>query len=368
MALITHTRAQDLFERLCGGGREAVEELIRARESEELFLDFKRATKDGAGARLEDEDRNNLGKAISGFANSEGGVIVWGVDCREAKRTGDVAQAIVAIQDAKRFVSWLEGAVSGCTLPPHQGVRSVAVGVDEIGNGLAVTFVPKGEIAPFRSVGLKQYYIRSGSSFAPTPHDVLAGMFGRRPQPHIFESWTIGLTIVEEDQDKELKQWPLSKEDERVETSVQLLLTNAGPGIARDLFMTIDVSQRGGPNNALLLRPKWRRGGLFQAKRMPSRMSLICPPGVRVPPGAEVCPVEIIVLLKPPFTGELSVRGSVGAAETPPRALLLRASKAHQKKVYRLFDTARREGISAESVGDLWCELFPELGAGIKRQ
>ena len=35
----------------------------------------------------------NLSKAISGFGNSEGGVLVWGVDCSRDLEDGDVAKA-----------------------------------------------------------------------------------------------------------------------------------------------------------------------------------------------------------------------------------------------------------------------------------
>ena len=86
-------RAEDLFKRLSDGGETEIDRLIVDRQSEELFLDFKRSADDGRGNRLHDNDRTNLAKAISGFGNSEGGVIVWGVDCRNQDNRGDVARA-----------------------------------------------------------------------------------------------------------------------------------------------------------------------------------------------------------------------------------------------------------------------------------
>jgi hypothetical protein len=102
-------RAEDLFDRIRAGGVSAIEEIIEDRTSEELFLDFKRSGNCGKGKRLKDDDRNNLAKAISGFGNSEGGVVIWGVDCSRMKDGADVAQAKVPFEDPKRFVSWLEG-------------------------------------------------------------------------------------------------------------------------------------------------------------------------------------------------------------------------------------------------------------------
>jgi len=74
-------RAEDLFELIVARGEQAIDELIDARASEELFLDFKRSADNGSGRALHNSDRANLERAISGFGNSEGGVIVWGVDC-----------------------------------------------------------------------------------------------------------------------------------------------------------------------------------------------------------------------------------------------------------------------------------------------
>jgi predicted HTH transcriptional regulator len=79
--------------RIATAGEGAIDQLIADRQSEELFLDFKRSSDNGAGARLSDADRGNLAKAISGFGNSEGGVIIWGVDCRPNQVVGDVAAA-----------------------------------------------------------------------------------------------------------------------------------------------------------------------------------------------------------------------------------------------------------------------------------
>src|SRR6266436_455080 len=120
-------RAEDLFEKLSSGGEIAIDELIATRKAEELFLDFKRSADNGTSRRLHDTDNKNFGKAISGFGNAEGGVIVWGVDCSRGKDGADVASMKVPLKDAAGFASRLEGAVSRCTIPAHSGVRSFAI-------------------------------------------------------------------------------------------------------------------------------------------------------------------------------------------------------------------------------------------------
>ena len=112
-------RAEDIFQKIRSEGEAAIDQFIEDRDSEELFLDFKRSANNGDGKKLDSKDRENLAAAISGFGNSEGGVVVWGVDCSPDRDRADVAHTKVPIKDPQRFKSWIEGAVSGCTVPPH---------------------------------------------------------------------------------------------------------------------------------------------------------------------------------------------------------------------------------------------------------
>lgn len=146
-------RSEDLFRRLGDRGEEAINELIMDRQSEELFLDFKQSADKGEGQRLHDDDRRNLAKAISGFGNSEGGVIVWGVDCRSDPNIGDVPRCKMPIADPKRFKSWLEGAVSGCTVPPHPIVQHHAI-ESSSGRGFVTTYIAKSYYAPHQCIKL----------------------------------------------------------------------------------------------------------------------------------------------------------------------------------------------------------------------
>ena len=96
-------RGEDLFERVRNEGETAIESFIDTQQSEELFLDFKRSADNGSGNKLHNNDRQNLAKAISGFGNSEGGVIVWGIECSRDSKKGDVAYSKVLIQTLNGF-------------------------------------------------------------------------------------------------------------------------------------------------------------------------------------------------------------------------------------------------------------------------
>ena len=63
---------QNIKKRLKQEGEAAIDEFILNRQSEELYLDFKRSADNGRGPRvLHSNDRDNLVKAISRISNSK---------------------------------------------------------------------------------------------------------------------------------------------------------------------------------------------------------------------------------------------------------------------------------------------------------
>ncbi len=313
-------RCQEIYDRIISKGRTTIAEFVADREAEDLFLDFKRSSDDGTGKKLSNNDRKNLAKAISGFGNSEGGVVVWGVDCSLDKDGADVARTEVFINNPTRFASLLQGAVSGCTVPPHSGVENHVIEVDEE-RGFVITLIPKSNSAPHQMLPNKQYYIRAGSDFIPTPHDVLSGMFGRRPQPHVFHEFVLH---VPELVGNELK------------IVFELILHNEGPGIASDVFCTCLGQNLPGDNCQMKLelpdRTNW--SGTFEFGR---QVSLISAPGYRIPPGAKARPLIIDLSLIPPFEGVLNISGTVGSGESRRYEFIIERNAQEIQEQYELF-------------------------------
>lgn len=220
------TRAQDLFDRISTGGYAEIIRMVREAEPEELFLDYKRVRTEHPN-KLHDDDRNNFAKAVSGFGNSDGGLLIWGVDCHKSR--GDIPSAIIPIE-AKWFKTLLDGAVSGVTLPPHGGVESICV-FDPAGpggtRGIVVSHVPPGFDVPLYGVpsGARNYYMRAGSSFLPVPHGVLAGMFGRKPQAAITLDASVRIFDFES----------------MLSLTFSLFLNNSGRASAEDLYVVLHV-------------------------------------------------------------------------------------------------------------------------------
>lgn len=271
-------RAEDLFKRIQDDGVAEIDRLITERTSEELFLDFKRSADQGQGIRFHDHDRVNLRKAISGFANSEGGVVIWGVDCSRQANNGDVASNKQPLTNPARFVSWLEGAVSGCTVPPVVGVRSILIPIDD-NTGFAATYVPQSTHAPHQMTGESKYMIRAGSDFVPAPHGVVAGLFGKPPHPVVFPNYIIK---------------PITFLDEYAQASFTVVLVNNGQVVAEDLFVSLSTpnAPQSGQGIAIDANVDWPMASALGFDR-----SWICPREFRLAPSGliSIATVKLII-------------------------------------------------------------------------
>ena len=162
--------ANILFEQFKDGGIKLINQLIEEKWQEDLLLDFKTIERDSAPMGM--SDRKNLAIALSGFANSDGGVIVWGVDARsERPCEPDVAKHLCPIKKLKLFCSELQRNTPHLVAPGIVGVVHFLIPKTPTASdsGFVVTFVPKSEANTHMAMGKNQrrYYYRSGDSFLP---------------------------------------------------------------------------------------------------------------------------------------------------------------------------------------------------------
>lgn len=293
-------RAREIFLRLEARGESAIDDFIATRKSEELFLDFKQSADDGGGRYLHQNDLKSLGRAISGFSNSEGGVLLWGVVARTDEGGADVAVEKRPLADATGFASRIEDAVSKVTIPASIGVRSLAIARADR-SGFVATFIPKSPLAPHQVVPDGRYLIRAGSSFLPTPHGVLAGLFGRRPEPSVFHQFTVE---------------PAQAEGEGgLELLFGVSLVSEGPGIASEVYLTLT---RVAPRGRSLTRIKGHNEALFHRfAYLGVQETFMGLESMRLPPGSHVHVASVRVQLRKPFESHLVLRMKYGCSGSP---------------------------------------------------
>ncbi|MBR1648859.1 MAG: ATP-binding protein [Alphaproteobacteria bacterium] len=313
------SRAEDIFQKLIYFGEEAIDEFIVNLQSEELFLDFKRTDSSKKNANsLHKDDRRNLAKCISGFANSEGGVVVWGVECARNVEIGDVARAKVKVENVHRFLSWLENAISGCTIPSHNKVRNHIIAADENGNGFVATYIPKSELAPLMTTIGNTFYIRSGSNNVPAPYSVLAGMFGRRPQADIELLITDKKLEISENSDADIL-YPSSIDsppEKYMKIGFTIRAHNQSNVIARELYMSCTTSSDGGVYNKVRFL---NYNQMDTITGIEGQLNIITRPELRVPPRSTIKFADVEMIFSPYIDNDFLMDGVIGADGTAPR-------------------------------------------------
>lgn len=218
---------QELFESL---RLSDLEEWVRTRRQEDLHLDFKLLT---SSPEFKPEDKRNLATALSGFANSDGGLIVWGVDCRKGVDGVDGARELVPLKNVERVLSRLQSLTGDAVVPRLVNVRHRVIGERNGDSGFIVTLVCFSDAGPHMAkLGEDRYYKRSGESFYKMEHFDIAGMFGRRPTPSLNLA-LLATTGGTESNMGVRSAW--------AQASVRVV--NSGRGLAKFPFLRIRVSQ-----------------------------------------------------------------------------------------------------------------------------
>jgi len=339
-------RAEELFERIETEGETALDDLIIERKAEELFLDFKRSGNGGDSQHLHPDDKKNLAKSISGFGNSEGGVLVWGVTTSKNYSIGDVAEAKRPLQNAHRFVSLIEGAVSGCTVPPHMGVRSIPI-CDQAGSpGFVATLIPKSNHAPHQMLPDRHYYIRAGSSFSSTPHDVLAGMFGRRPQP-VLTHRVVPNKIVK------LR----TPEGDAVDVHCVFQIENASQVISSNIFASLfDKSFFLG--NCLVYFVESGKDTWEARRNLSGDLNVMSRENIRLAPDWPLDAFSIKLRIKGEISGKFCIQGNYGCAGNVPKKFKF---SCDGENIYQIFG----DHIGGEGRVDLTAEIKQSLAEKI---
>jgi len=180
------TAVEELERTFLRGQWAHLQQLVSARYPEDLHIDFKRKS-NPADIAWSREDRQNLSIALSGFANADGGIIVWGGDARPGADGIDCLQSLVPIVNIDRFAADLQSLSAQYASPGIPEVRTHKIDNPADGSGIAVTVIPQSDAAPHMAVGpgVHMYYQRVLDRFVPMEHFAIADMMGRRPQPRL---------------------------------------------------------------------------------------------------------------------------------------------------------------------------------------
>ena len=157
-----------LWEDLIADPANAVQSLITSKTHESLRLEFK--TKSDQSGDLNKDDKKNLGEALSGFSNSDGGILIFGI---ETKRDGEgeYASEFKPIYPLSALHSKIESLCSEYVSPSNITIEVTSV-ILQKDTGLIAIKIPRGDNRPYMSMAPnhQRYYKRTHDRFVPMEH------------------------------------------------------------------------------------------------------------------------------------------------------------------------------------------------------
>ena len=154
-------------------------------QTEDLHLDAKE------WPAREDDAQRVLAKALSGFSNADGGILVIGLEARSVnKGDPDIIQSLKPVADAMGVKSKIENLIGNLVEPPLPGIRVAEVmEVPGQPSGFVLDYIPPTEGLPVRSRKHSNFYMRVSAGTFPMEYFQLADLFGRRQRP-VLSLWS----------------------------------------------------------------------------------------------------------------------------------------------------------------------------------
>jgi len=176
------SRAEDLYQKIVGDNDPVamLSGMVDSHVAEEEYLEFKGGKIQGHEQKV----KTYWSEALSGFGNTEGGVLVWGVRANRITqhaggRAIDCAEKAEFVPRPFELVQLLKDVHLAATVPPLRGVECRSFPADASGARFVVSLVREGQDKPYRADydASKGYFQRVGDNFVPIPHSLLRSLF-----------------------------------------------------------------------------------------------------------------------------------------------------------------------------------------------
>lgn len=208
----------------------SLQELVRDREQENIHLEFKKKKRANT-PELDQSDSWQFSRALSGLANSDGGVLFWGIGTDGEERASD----LVPISGYRDFQARLKKSLLDAVQPMVDGVSIEAIpSLKHPDAGFVKCLIPSSDKSPHRGMlADREYYKRSTEGFYRLEHFDLEDMFGRRPIPRL----ELTTTLVQRGSSGGGGQT-------EYKGLAVVAITNVGRGSARAPFLAIEVDNK----------------------------------------------------------------------------------------------------------------------------
>lgn len=173
--------SKELFDSTCDWTR--LEQMISGGEAESLYYECKAPSDPKVGK----DTRLHLAKACSGFANTNGGIIIYGMSTTKHGHSGlDVMTQLEPIGNVKSFAQQIENAIPSLTTPSFMcSVKVVRQNASDT-RGIVLVHIPKAQSDPVQSNVDSLFYYRSGDDFVVAPYEMIKRLFAATESPDLL--------------------------------------------------------------------------------------------------------------------------------------------------------------------------------------
>ncbi len=204
----------ELFKQL--NTLEDVEKFIQATSADTDAQSRENITIEYKEAHQKFSNTNEVGKDVSAFANSEGGLIFYGIACDNNDKTKPIR--ISGLHHPN--IESLDRIINSHIHYPIKGIQKKLIPP----NGdpkVMLLYIPQSDESPHQN-GDQKYYIRLGTESRPMPHYLVELHFGKRRKPKL----SINFEKLPKPDTCHAEPW-----SERL--NLHLSLINSGNGIAK---------------------------------------------------------------------------------------------------------------------------------------
>lgn len=213
--------AENFFESL--SNFSDIELLISEGESENQYLECKSPQV----SRLDNQLKTTLAKIVSGFSNTGGGVIIWGVATTHHTHSNlDMLTQIEEIADIKKFKQQVDLAIISSAQPQVISFKSKIILKNHSDTrGILITYIPATKSDPVQSSIDGKFYIRVRDEFNEMPYETIKRMFASTAGPDLKILFDDRLVNSEKD-----GTW-----------EIPIVLENTSSTVARDAEVSVTI-------------------------------------------------------------------------------------------------------------------------------
>lgn len=160
----------------------SLEELIGEGACEDLFFECKAPTQ----PKVNKDVKVKLAEAISGFSNTEGGILFYGIETSKLSHLqADVMIEIPRLGNIKNFTTHLVNNIPTLTMPAVTNFQTrIIKKSSKDSSGVLVLYIPKRD-RPVQSLMDGKFHFRGGDQFIEAAYSVIERLFASNNSPDI---------------------------------------------------------------------------------------------------------------------------------------------------------------------------------------